>query len=106
MVEFLLSVDWGVALLMLAGAYFLATVIAAICWFKTDINTELIVFFCVVSLIMAPIMSVAWGAYGSTAWSCAVPMATTSEKVKKEDVYDIPKTPEYEVSLKRKKNNG
>ena len=97
MIEFLLAVDWGIALLMLAGTVLLVSIIAAICWFKTDINTELIVFFCATSLLMAPLMSVAWGAYGSIAWSRAIPAAAI--KVEQKDVYDIPKVYEYSLEI-------
>ena len=99
MIEFLLAVDWGIALLMLAGTVLLVSIIAAICWFKTDINTELIVFFCATSLLMAPLMSVAWGAYGSIAWSRAMPRAAITENVKTEEVYDIPKIYEYNLEI-------
>jgi hypothetical protein len=97
MISFLLSVDWGVALLTLAGIYLVVGIITALLWFKSDWFKELIVFFCGTSLMMAPVLSVLIGIANQPVMARMTP--TTAIVVEQKEVYDIPKIYEYEIKF-------
>ena len=95
--EFLLSVNWGIALLTLAGIYLVVGIITALLWFKSEWYKELIVFFCGTSLMMAPVLSVLIGVYNQPVMARMMP--TAAIVVEQKEVYDIPKMYEYEIKF-------
>lgn len=95
--EFLLSVNWGIALLTLAGIYLVVGIATALLWFKSEWYKELIVFFCGTSLMMAPVLSVLIGIYNQPVMARMMP--TAAIVVEQKEVYDIPKIYEYEVKI-------
>ncbi len=97
MISFLLSVNWGIALLTLAGIYLVVGITTALMWFKSEWYKELIVFFCGTSLMMAPVLSVLIGIYNQPTMARMMP--TTAIVVEQKEVYDIPKTYEYEIKF-------
>ena len=102
MIEFLLSVNWGVALLTLTGIYLVVGVATALLWFKSEWYKELIVFFCGTSLMMAPVLSILIGMYNQPYMARMMPRTTIVETIKTEEVYDIPKVYEYDVKLEER----
>lgn len=97
MIEFLLSVNWGIALLVLAGLYLVVGIITALLWFKSEWYKELIVFFCGTSLMMAPVLSVLIGIYNQPYMARIMPTAAII--VEQKEVYDIPKRYEYKIKF-------